>query len=400
MAALSDQLAGQDPVPPPTPSLSQLVPGPSLRRQLLVGILVVILAFALVVAPQESFRRTFSDWRHNGWRKTSTLEGGARKVNGPLGYRSQAATVALGDGRVLIWGGRAISTDSGDIYDPATGSWEHLPVAPGPPRYGAAAVWTGQEALIWGGWTNDALDPGGIAFNPSSGTWRELPAAPVELGAARAIALDGGVLIAGGQKAPSKTVSLWLDLQANAWTVVPAPFAAINLLRDGARALATGPQALTVGRMPASGWPVFAFSPARMAWEQVAGPLDTEWMTLAVAGDGTLSAVTREGSNEPLRAYEWTGGAWHQVGVTAKGAYQVETIEIRSYAPVSLWTGKRILVGGDGGLTSWDPSARRFAARLDDVINTFGGTAVWTGSSAVALSSQNSLGWVWTPQAP
>jgi hypothetical protein len=394
MAALQDHPTHQD--PPPAVKLSELVPGPSLRRQLLVGVSVAVIAFALVVAPQEGFQRRYNDWRH-----TRTLEGAAsRLARSPLSYRSLAATVALGDGRVLIWGGRNTSTESGHIYDPANDTWEHLPAAPGPPRSGAAAVWTGQEALIWGGANDNELDPGGIAFNPTTRTWRELPPAPFGLASARAISLDGGVLIAGGAKAPSSTGSLWLDLDENTWTTVPAPLVAIHLLRDGARALATGPRALTMGPQAASGWPVFAFDPTRLAWEQVAGPLETEWMALAVADDGTLSAVTLEALNEPLRAYEWTGRDWDQVASTAKGARPVQTIEIRSYAPVTLWTGERLLVGGQSGLTSWDPSARRFATGDNPEVFIFGGTAVWTGSAAVALSNQNSFGWVWRPEPP
>ncbi|MGQ0743206.1 MAG: hypothetical protein ACT4OS_02490 [Acidimicrobiales bacterium] len=207
------------------------------------------------------------------------------------------------------------------------------------------------------------------------------------------------MLIAGGrsQMLPADPVSLWLDLERNSWTVVPAPVTVLGTVWDGKRLLATGPRALTAGHQEKTSWPVVAFDRGRLAWDEIARPIDTEWMALAVARNGTLSAVTLEGLNEPLRAYLWTGVEWNQVAETARGATGVVTIEIRSYPPVALWTGEQLLIGGNGGLTAWYPSSRRFATRSDARFRTFGGAAVWTGSAAVALSSQSSDGWIWRP---
>lgn len=384
-----------------TQDVAGLVPGASRRRQLLVATVVLVAFFALVVEPGISWRAWYNDWRN-----TAALGGDLQRIDGPLELRSQAATVALGDGRVLIWGGRSTTSESGAIYDPATGAWEDLPPAPGPSRFGAAAVWTGEEAVIWGGSTSGTFDfdPGGVAWDPVERTWRELPPAPVGLMGARAVAFPDGVLFAGGtqQSFAPDPVSLWLE--DGTWTVVPAPLSVVNTAWDGKRLIGTGPGALTMGHQAMghqgrTGWPVVAFDSERLAWEQVAGPLDTEWMAIAVADDGTLSAVTREQVYAPLRAYEWTGERWEKVAETRAGADGVVAIDVFSHPPVTVWTGERLLVGGEGGLTAWDPSARRFSTRSDRRFRTFGGAAVWTGSSVVALSGQSSEGWVWTPDS-
>lgn len=376
---------------PPYDVAAQLVPGPSRRRQLVVVVSVLVAAFVLLGAQREDFRQPYNDWRHTG-----SFDGEVRAVDGPIGYRSQPATVALGDGRVLIWGGRRINPASGRIYDPATDQWEPVPAPPGEGRSDAVAVWTGREAFILGGDTPD--DPGGIAFDPATGTWRQLPPAPVGLVNPRAVVVGGGVLVAGGWSGSGAEgpVSLWFDLASETWILVPAPVSVMHMVVDGARVLATGPQALTRGRQARSGWPVVAFDPARLQWERVTAPIETEWMALAVH-DGAVTAVTLEGLNEPLRAYEWTGRAWDKVRETKSGASPVSTIQIISYPPVTVWTGELLLVGGSQGLTSYDPSTHHFATRSDRTLVTFGGIAVWTGSAAVSLSSQSSKGWVWTP---
>ena len=377
--------------------LDQLVPGPSAVRRVVLLLVVAVLGFGLVVVPSEGFQTSYDDWRH-----TEDLRGDARVLDGPLGMRSQPAVVALGDGRVLVWGGRGVTADSGVLYDPATGEWEDLPPAPGPSRFSAAAVWTGQEALIWGGSTSQGsfdFDPGGIAWNPTTETWRTLPSAPVGLNGARAAAFEGGVLFMGGDQhvLGSPPTSLWLDLAAGTWTQIPAPLVVVSTARLGDRLLATGPQALGPGRQPTSGWAVVAFDPATSTWAPYAAPLVTDWMALAVSDDGTVSAVTHEALNDPLRAYTWTGWRWDLAAESKRSAEGLVTIEYVTYPPVAAWTGEQLLLGGNGGLTGWDPDREVFAFRGGGPFHTFGGSAVWTGQHLVAPVNQGTVGWIFTP---
>jgi uncharacterized membrane protein len=47
-------------------------------------------------------------------------------------------------------------------------------------RDGFAAVWTGRQALVWGGLTGAGVPPPhGEAFNPATNRWTALPASPL-----------------------------------------------------------------------------------------------------------------------------------------------------------------------------------------------------------------------------
>jgi hypothetical protein len=368
----------------------------SVRRTLGV-VVIAVLAGVMLMASNAGFR----DWLHE-WRHTDSIRGELRVVDGPLEMRSEAATVALGDGRVLIWGGRSLTADSGAIYDPRAGTWEQLPPAPGKGRFAAAAVWTGTEAVIWGGSVDSKrfeLDPGGIAWNPTTRRWRTVPPAPVALMNARAAAFDKGILVAGGATLSNTNprISLWLDNASGKWTRLRAPIDVVNTARRGRRLLATGPAASGTDSGRRAGWPVVAFDPDTVSWDPVASAVQAEWMAIAVAPDGGLSAVTA-GFNEPLRAYKWADHQWAEVARTRRGAGYVALTEPTAYPPATAWADGRLLLGGMQGLTSWDPSSRRFATQGYAQLRTFGGTAVWTGTALVALSHQTGEGWVWTPR--
>jgi hypothetical protein len=85
---------------------------------------------------------------------------------------------------LLVWGGGDShqggqpAYSDGAAYNPATGTWRTLPIAPVPARLGAASVWTGTEMLVWGGSDcqgcgSPAVD-GGAAYNPETNRWRKL----------------------------------------------------------------------------------------------------------------------------------------------------------------------------------------------------------------------------------
>lgn len=365
-------------------------------------LVVPLLALAVLVGSSESSQRSFHDWRHTG-----TLAGDVRRLDSPVGLRSQAAAVALGDGRVLTWGGRNVSADSGVVYDPATDTWQDLPPAPGPSRFGAAATWTGDEAVIWGGSINtDPFDfePGGVAYDPRTEQWRTLPPAPVGLFGARALSFDDGVLFTGGspQSSPGTPVSLWLGEGSGTWTEIPTPVRTVNTTWTDGQLLATGPTAvdpaaIQTGAYAPPGWAVVAFDRETLSWQPFAEPMTTDWAALATADDGTVSMLTLEGLNEPLRAYRRTGLGWEQVAETMSGANGIVTIELEGYPPVTASTGGQLLLGGEGALTGWDPQTLQFAHRADSGFRTFGGSAVWTGSHLVSPTSQAGPGWRFTP---
>lgn len=77
----------------------------------------------------------------------------------------QGGAIAWAGDRLVVWGGRgwhgSVSDqdadddfDNGATYDPVTDSWTMLPRSPLSARCGHTAVWTGDEVMVFGGWTN------------------------------------------------------------------------------------------------------------------------------------------------------------------------------------------------------------------------------------------------------
>ena len=88
--------------------------------------------------------------------------------------------------RMILWGGLiGRPTVNGAIYDPGRDEWGPMTSqgAPGP-RDRVPAVWTGKELLMWAGsgWPNRGSTfplEHGAAYNPETNSWRPLPASPL-----------------------------------------------------------------------------------------------------------------------------------------------------------------------------------------------------------------------------
>ena len=107
---------------------------------------------------------------------------------GPLSARSGQVTLWTGR-QLLIWGGLPASSQApalsdGATYQPASNTWSLLPPGPLEARTGSTAVWTGREALIWGGarligHSGLFYFSGGAGYDPVTRRWRHIPAAPI-----------------------------------------------------------------------------------------------------------------------------------------------------------------------------------------------------------------------------
>ena len=101
--------------------------------------------------------------------------------------QARTGGTALWDGTEFLYlggnraGANAPSAD-GFAFSPATGRWRRLPVMPFN-RGAFAAVWTGHQVLVWGGWTGTGaaprIPPHGLAYDPATGQWSDLPMAPL-----------------------------------------------------------------------------------------------------------------------------------------------------------------------------------------------------------------------------
>ena len=86
-----------------------------------------------------------------------------------------AASVALGGG------GERIARPTGPgmpLAVPGSAGWTRLPRAPIAPRSEYAAVWTGKEMIVWGGYSGNTQYGDGAAYDPATRTWTKLAAGP------------------------------------------------------------------------------------------------------------------------------------------------------------------------------------------------------------------------------
>lgn len=78
---------------------------------------------------------------------------------------------------MIIWGGYTqdglVRFNDGGRYNPATDRWTRIAIEGAPlPRYWHTAVWTGQEMIIWGGTGTRVTEDTGGRYNPATDTWR------------------------------------------------------------------------------------------------------------------------------------------------------------------------------------------------------------------------------------
>ncbi|HEV8700526.1 MAG TPA: hypothetical protein VGV60_04545 [Candidatus Polarisedimenticolia bacterium] len=129
---------------------------------------------------------------------------------------ARAEHMAVWTGReMIVWGGQGVGgfPNTGGRYTPSTDYWfaGHLPTTNAPTgRWHSAAVWTGDEMIVWGGWVNRAgdspdflLNDGG-RFDPVAGTWTPTTVIGAPTGRLRPTAIWTGtqMIVWGGSVGP------------------------------------------------------------------------------------------------------------------------------------------------------------------------------------------------------
>jgi len=118
-----------------------------------------------------------------------------------LGLRVAAgvlAVVAAGTAVVVAGGdGRSTEMLPPAVGTPAEGTWAPLPHAPISPRFQHAAVWTGDEMIVFGGYDGgEDGESGAAAFAPATGAWRRLASPPGEVRGAPVAVWTGTEVVA------------------------------------------------------------------------------------------------------------------------------------------------------------------------------------------------------------
>ena len=206
-----------------------------------------------------------------------------------------ACAVSAWTGRELLYWGGDESCHEGPVhaggaaFDPATRAWRSLPPSPIGGRSSAAAVWTGEELIIWGGW-NDGDRGDGAAYRPSTNEWRTLSDSPLGSRVAATGVWTGREMIVWGDASRSgeSVEGAAYDPSTDAWrSLAPAPYA----LNQG-QAIWTGNEMVIYGslldgnnhseRPSASG---LAYNPVADGWREIASyPLSPQASMVVWAG--------------------------------------------------------------------------------------------------------------------
>jgi Galactose oxidase, central domain len=292
--------------------------------------------------------------------------GWARLPRAPIAPRSEYAAVWTGK-QMIVWGGYSNTDNYGDgaAYDPATRTWTKIAAGPLARRVGAMAVWTGKDMLMFGGVNNSHSYSDGAAYDPATNTWRKLAPIPSSLGgnltdSGSYAVWTGKVMVAwgffghgGGAHGGGSLAAATYNPAANSWTTGTVAPAQAPLFGD---AFWTGKEMIVWGSSPASGASPghlegFAYDPATQRWSTL-----------------PASPLGRAGRDSMLAA----------------------------------WTGSYLVVGGGDGsaglqkdAAAYDPVTSRWIRLPDAPVGFEGnGTAadIWTGVSVITIEDAVSGG--------
>jgi hypothetical protein len=255
---------------------------------------------------------------------------------GPLGGRSEPAAVWTGD-LFLIWGGVGYGPTSGEsaladgaAYDPVANTWTPLPPSPIAGRGYPAAVWTGDEMLVWGGGAGGKSISDGAAYNPATETWRTL-----------------------------------------------APFTMANTIRP--TVTWTGKEMIVLEGINGGNHGA-AYNPSTDTWRTIAAPPGrsvTPYPQSVWTGERVIVELGAAPNDQPILAeYDPSADSWQTMNpppIPSGGR------------PALVWTGTELLMlgGGTNPNAAWTPGSDTWRTLAETDIAMVSNTPVWTGNAAL-----------------
>jgi len=308
-----------------------------------------------------------------------------------------AAPIKIAQGPSAVWTGRQLilfgrrnitaldsrgapyivkSVDTAESYDPASSKWTRLSPPPGPgyvPNY--EAVWTGEEMLAFGAFHS-------VAYDPKTNSWRTLRKS-----------VGGGIVVWTGREAIGWGGGCCGDAWGNG--------SAYDPVGDTYRDLAPSPLApsqhpvgawtghelvlFSSGINPASDKPypasfarAAAYDPAKDAWRRITPPPASGLhFGDAAAWDGREVLVVGAGASaRSAFAYDPAKNRWRRLSPLPFGRQSADVF----------WTGHRLLVWGGAEVArglAYDPGADRWSVLPAGPLRGSGLALAWTGHGLV-----------------
>lgn len=185
-----------------------------------------------------------------------------------------AAMVLVVTAAAVAWVAHA---GGGSASAGAAGTWERAPTPPLGPRERAVGVWTGREAIVFGGagppfyppdWDGPTVEPpplrDGAAFDPRTASWRSIAPAPLGIDFATAVTVGASVYVSVPRRHrsfASRRVVLAYRIEGDRWERLPSPPARghLQLVAAGERLVAFAARART-------GPPGYVLGSGQRAW--------------------------------------------------------------------------------------------------------------------------------------
>ena len=247
----------------------------------------------------------------------------------------------------VVWTGKQLldmEAFSTLAYNPATNHWQRIPRG-----HGGLLVWTGREALAWGGGCCGDAFSDGVAYNPAANRWRTLPRSPLAgsqhpVGAwtGREFVIFVGNLDPDGKPWPARLArAAAYDPTTNSWRrIAPEP-------EPGGTAVWNGREVLVVGA-GAQAKSALAYNPATNRWRKLA-PMDSGRSGAVAVWTGGRLLVYGGSSPSASPVYPAHGLAYGPVGWTPLPAAPLPA----RLEPSAVWTGHSMIIWGGVSTATW-----------------------------------------------
>lgn len=322
---------------------------------------------------------------------------------------------------MIVWGGfDPISGDNfndGARYNPATDTWTPMTTVGAPvPRDSFAAVWTGTEMIVWGGWNgHDDFAPyfqnSGGRYNPETDTWTATNSllAPEARQHHSAVWTGTKMIIWGGNGAdPQGSSDLnnggIYDPQTDSWSVTGTNLVGAPTDRYYQTAIWTGTEMIIWGGRGLSG-PTGSggydsaggrYNPSTDTWQPMSTvnvPGKRKWHFSVWSGTEMLVwGGDGPGPDNHL------GGRYNPATDTWVTINQIGAPPL-SYWLSGVWTGSEMLVFGGTGRNDgrYNPATDTWRSMNTPTISQqyqgpYGHSAVWTGSEMIIWGGRSGEG--------